>query len=82
MATVELTGFVMTNTIASGQFLVIKILYNNDDCGGSSDVTHFAQASARFLTIDAFVLKRSSRVIPKKLISVFNNNYRTLKSKF
>ena len=29
-------------------------------------VTNFAHASTRFFTIDAFVLKRSSRVIPKK----------------
>ena len=37
MATVELTGFVMTNTIALGQFLVIKIT-TIEGCGQSSDI--------------------------------------------
>ena len=40
--------------------------------------TNFAHASTRFFTIDAFVLKRSSRVIPKQQTDTkqsSNNSY-------
>lgn len=71
MGTVEFTGLVMTQIMAFGQFLkhrggIVGQSHRVNATIFKGVVTDFAQASTRFFTIDAFVLKRSSRVIPKK----------------
>ena len=74
MGTVEFTGLVIMQSIASGQFLGEERKGHMRACVCMHacvrvcvcvHVCYLAQASTKFFTMEALVLKRSSRVIPE-----------------